>query len=137
MQQEQVNMEVAQKAIVFRDDGKFLTVQRGKTAPTNPGAWDLPGGVLESEEDPVSGIIREIKEETGLTVSEPKPFDVYGRGNYPLSSRMTIAYHCRAISTEVTISWEHTDFKWVTKDEFLKLPASPKITRFVKNCVIN
>lgn len=132
MEAEKLNMEITQKAVVFRDDGKFLAVRRGKTAPSNALAWDLPGGVLEDDEDPVQGIAREIKEETGLEVSEPIPFDVCGR-KHPLGSRIAIAYRCKAISTEVVISWEHDEFKWVTAEEFLKLSTIVKLHQFIRN----
>ena len=37
----------------------------------NEGSWTLPKGEYESDEDPLSAAIREFREETGFTVSEP------------------------------------------------------------------
>ncbi len=37
----------------------------------NKGAWTLPKGEYESDEDPLSAATREFQEETGFTVSEP------------------------------------------------------------------
>lgn len=37
------------------------------------GLWDIPGGFLEEQEDPISGLRREFLEETGLAV-EPEDF---------------------------------------------------------------
>ena len=76
MIKERKNICVTQKAIVVRKDGKFLTILRGKTAPSHPLAWDLPGGELEYGEDPIAGIAREIKEESSLEVSGLKPYDI-------------------------------------------------------------
>ena len=126
-------MGVTQKAVVFNKDGKFLALLRGATAPSYPSHWDLPGGVLEYGEDPVTGIIREVKEESGLEIFDVRPFDVHSRVYPTAGFWVTIAYRCRAKTEVVTVSWEHDAFKWVTKGEFLRLPASPKIIRFVEN----
>lgn len=130
MKKEDKNCNVTQKAVVFRKDGKFLTILRGKTAPSHPEAWDLPGGALDYGEDPVAGITREIKEETGLDVKNLKPFDVFGDTNV-IGFWVTIAYTCEVVSDEVVLSYEHDEFRWVTKDEFLKLPSTPKNINFV------
>lgn len=132
MTQDNQSVGVTQKAVVVRSDGKFLVLRRSKTAPSNPLKWDLPGGVLEYRENPVFGIEREIKEEAGLTVAHMKPFDVFGHEN-PVGFWITIAYMCKFTSGEVTLSYEHDDFKWVTKEEFKKLESSEKITQFVNN----
>ena len=132
MDKKRKNMGVTQKAVIFRDDGKFLAIRRSETAPSYPLAWDLPGGELDYGEDPFAGIIREIKEETGLKVKDLKPFDVFGHEN-PVGFWVTIAYRCKTLSDTVVISWEHTEYRWVTKEEFLEFPSSPKIIRFVEN----
>jgi len=132
MNEKRKNIRVTQKAIVFRNDGKFLAIKRSKTAPSHPLAWDLPGGELEYGEIPFSGIAREVKEETGLEVKDLKPFDVFGQENH-VGFWVTIAYTCEAVSPEVVLSYEHTDYRWLTKEEFLKLSSTPKNLRFVKN----
>jgi ADP-ribose pyrophosphatase YjhB (NUDIX family) len=46
--------------------GRVLLGRRG----TNPGSglWDIPGGFLDEQEDPIDGLRREFLEETGLSV---------------------------------------------------------------------
>ncbi len=61
-------------------------------------------------------------EETGLEVTDVKPIHVtslpYKDGE---DFFVMIGYSAKAVSTSVTLSWEHDTFKWVTKDEALKL----------------
>jgi len=43
--------------------------------PNDAGFWTLPGGGIDFGEDPVSGMIREVYEETGLSV---RPLEIAG-----------------------------------------------------------
>ncbi len=47
-------------------EGRVLLIRRGKE-PLK-GHWSLPGGLLELGEPLLEGVIREVKEETGLLV---------------------------------------------------------------------
>ncbi|MDP3964047.1 MAG: NUDIX hydrolase [bacterium] len=123
---------VSQKAVIYRDDGKILTIRRTATAPTRPLHWDLPGGDLELEEEPREGIIREVLEETGLTVSELRLLDVIAGYSDNSEYWVTIGYTARAKGTEVKLSFEHDQYKWVTGEEFVQMKASPRNHRFVE-----
>ena len=122
---------VSQKAVIFNKEGKFLVMLRGATAPANPLKWDLPGGDVDFGEDPRASILREIKEEAGIEVSELTPFDVEAHINSDNCHWFTVTYKAKAKSEDVKISWEHDEYKWVSVEEFSKLPSIPKITRFV------
>jgi len=124
---------VSQKAIIFNRKGEILTIRRSETAPSNPGKWDFPGGDLDFGEDAMEGIIREIKEETGLDVGDLRPFDVESHINKEGDFWVTIAYIAKAVSDKVILSYEHDEFKWLTAEDFLKLESSEKLRRFVGN----
>jgi len=123
---------VSQKALLFNKDAKFLIILRGKTAPTNPLKWDLPGGDLEFGEDPITSIVREIQEETGLRAAQLHPFDVEAHINDKGDHWVTIAYDGKVSDDAVNISYEHDEFRWIRFGDFLKLDSIPKIVRFVK-----
>lgn len=123
---------VTQKAVIFNKEGKFLILHRTATAPANPNKWDFPGGELDLGEDAINGIIREIKEETGLEVEGIKPFDVESHINDKGEFWVTIAYTAKAKSVEVELSFEHDKFKWVQVKDFLDLETLSKLRRFAK-----
>jgi 8-oxo-dGTP diphosphatase len=123
---------VTGKAVVLNAEGKILALHRTKTAPTGQLQWDLPGGRLEFGEHPIDGLIREIREETGLEVAWPRPYDVYAK-THPDGHWVSIGYVTQAKTTDVQLSYEHDEFKWVTKEEFLKLDVGPKIRQFLQN----
>jgi 8-oxo-dGTP diphosphatase len=62
---------------VVIDDGKVLLVRRGQE-PLK-GEWSLPGGALELGETLREGIVREVLEETGLTVAPGSIVEVLDR----------------------------------------------------------
>lgn len=53
-------------AIVVDSQGRLLLIKRGH----EPGAglWSLPGGRIEPDETDIEALVREVREETGLTV---------------------------------------------------------------------
>ena len=53
-------------AVVIRDD-KALLIQRGINP--NRGAWQIPGGYVESDEEIFSAVEREVLEEAGVVAS--------------------------------------------------------------------
>lgn len=129
------NTGVTQKAIVFNSVRKFLALKRSSTAPNRPNTWDLPGGELDFGEQAKEGILREIREETGLEAANLKLSDVESHISHGGSFWVTICYTAETGPDRVKLSFEHNEYKWVTKEEFLKFESSPRLMRFVGNLV--
>lgn len=60
-------MKRAAVAIIYGPENKILMGRR-----RDSGKWTLPAGKCDHGEDPRSAIIREVKEETGLDVTDTK-----------------------------------------------------------------
>ena len=56
--------------VIHRPDGKFLITQRVMTKSWAPGWWEVSGGGVMAGETSEQAIQREIREETGLDVSQ-------------------------------------------------------------------
>lgn len=57
---------LATRAIILEPNGKFLLfLSHFDPGSGLPPQWVFPGGGLESDEQPISGIVREVFEETG------------------------------------------------------------------------
>jgi 8-oxo-dGTP diphosphatase len=63
------NVVVAACALIDAD-GRVLLAQRPPGKPME-GLWEFPGGKVEADERPEETLIREMKEELGIVVSEP------------------------------------------------------------------
>lgn len=128
-----LNAIICTKVLVWNPDKtKFLLLLRGKTAPHGPLTWDLPGGDVEHGEDLLESAHREVLEETGLSVGDFEVNFTY-LDYQPTETILTIFYECVASSENVTISWEHDEYKWLTYQEAKELKTRPKIEAFLKN----
>lgn len=126
-------MILVQKAVIKKDD-KFLIMLRSPEAKNFPEHWDFPGGKLEPNEDPFAGIEREVMEETSLRVKALKVIGIYEFDFKKISKnthRFTV-YSVEIISGDVKLSFEHSGFKWATKEEILKLKIEPFIESYFK-----
>jgi len=63
------------RAVVFNESkNKILLLKKKVDQKIGPGAWLLPGGTVEFGEDIETSLIREIEEETNLTIESLKLF---------------------------------------------------------------
>jgi len=57
------------RTLCFVRDGNRLLLQR-RRRPPNEGLYNVPGGKVEHDEDPYEACLREVREETGLALSQ-------------------------------------------------------------------
>ena len=60
------------KVVLIDENSRVLLLKRSNYMDKFAGEWDLPGGHLKKGESLFNGLRREVKEETNLTVEEPK-----------------------------------------------------------------
>ena len=71
-------------------DGDRILLEKRKNMPSK-GKWSIPGGLVELGERIEEAIIREVKEETGLEVYEPRLLDVVDYVSF--GERGAVMYH--------------------------------------------
>ena len=93
-------------------DGRVLIAQRPKDK-TMAGLWEFPGGKIEDGERPEQTLIRELKEEIGVTVSEAclAPL-TFASHSYPDFHLLMPLYVCRRWEGTVT-ALECQQLAWV------------------------
>jgi len=99
------------EAVVLEDD-KFLFLRR-KNEPVK-GQWWFPGGRIRKGETLQEALIREVKEETGLTVTESKLVNVYSR-IFDQRHDITIAYVTKCRPDKITLNNEHSEYIYTKK----------------------
>ncbi len=105
-------------------DGRILLAQRpeGKTLA---GLWEFPGGKLEAGERPEDALIRELKEELGITVKHaclaPLTFASHAYDDFHL---MMPLYVCRRWEGEIS-GREGQALAWVRPNQLRDYPMPP------------
>ena len=99
---------------IIEQDGKILLIKRG--IDPYKGYWAIPGGHVDFDETLEKSTIREVREETGLTVTKLTLFGIYSDpGRHP---RQTIAV---AYQTEVKgnpkAGDDAVDLAWFSPDQ--------------------
>jgi 8-oxo-dGTP diphosphatase len=100
---------VSVTGIVLREDGLALAIKRA-----DDGRWVPPGGVLELDETPEDGVIREVFEETGLKVQPVRLSGVYKNMRLGVVS---LAFVCEVTGGEERTSNESHRVAWLSRDE--------------------
>jgi 8-oxo-dGTP diphosphatase len=105
-------------------DGRVLLAER-PAAKTMAGLWEFPGGKVEKGERPEETLIRELKEELGIVVSEPclAPL-TFASHAYPDFHLLMPLYVCRRWEGIVTAQ-EGQRLAWVMPNRLQDYPMPP------------
>jgi 8-oxo-dGTP diphosphatase len=116
------------------EDGRILLTQVWDEDPY-PACWTLPGGGLDFGEQPADGVLRELREETGLSGRVEALVDVssYAFGPWrdqgPLH-HVCVIYRIRASGDPIIVEIDGTTVaaRWFTLDEAAQLDLAPLAT---------
>lgn len=103
-------------------EGKTLMLHRIKRKDdVHYGKWIGVGGKVEKGESPEECIIREVKEETGLTIENPKLRGILTFPNFVYDEdRLVFLYSAKDFKGEIR-NCDEGDLYWVHNDKILDL----------------
>jgi len=110
----------AVKAIIQRGE-KFLLIKQELPEKI---VWDLPGGKVDYGENPYKTLEREVMEEIHLSIDIVKPLGFFWFFRTDGTQVICTTFLCTPKSNEIDLTKNPadenvTDYRWVTKDEFL------------------
>lgn len=125
---------IAVDGVVENNRGEILLVKQRHT-----GEWCVPGGQVEVGENLIDGLVREIKEESGIDVIVNELVCVSSNtGTYPgyngygiVPTKVMFGFTCTPIGGELGDSDETLESRWICKDDVLNyIRAAALVERF-------
>jgi 8-oxo-dGTP diphosphatase len=124
---------LAVSAAIIRD-GKFLLVRRAR--PPANGLYTLPGGVVELGEKLTEAVVREVAEETKISI-EPVALagfreTVVRDGDDRVERHFVIlCFAARWCAGEPDLNEELSEARWIEPAELARLPTTPGLAEIV------
>lgn len=106
--------EVAVAVLTDPETGKVLLGSRPEGKPY-AGWWELPGGKLEPGESVHEALVRELKEELALTVTDSVPWFVMEK-SYP-HAYVRLHFRRSASFLGTPVNLENQEFRWVVPED--------------------
>ena len=120
-------------AALIMKDGKILIAKRSTGNKDVIGKWEFPGGKVEENETEKQAIEREIKEEFDILVRAEK-FITNVISKDKKSEIDLRLYLCKYIDGKIKLN-DHSDYKWVHKDEILGYDLAALDRELIKKMV--
>lgn len=115
---------VATMGFVENEQGEILLVKIRRD-----GKWVFPGGQVEVGENLIKGVMREVKEESGIDVKVSHLTGIYSNTEtYPghsgvktVPTKVMFYFVCEPIGGELIRSDETSDSRWMVKEKVLEM----------------
>lgn len=107
-------MGMSVKAMIFHDE-KLLLLQKNDAEGLHH--WEFPGGGLGPKEDLLTGLRREVDEETGLAIEVLAPAGIWCYEKKNGQFLNGLIFMAQADTDRVRLSEEHVDYRWIQAEE--------------------
>lgn len=119
--------------ILINSKNEILFTVRNKNDNFEPGKYCLPGGHIEEDEEPISAAVRELEEETGISLKESQ---IRPCGQY-FDRKSHINYFCAHYDGDPVVldEREQQQFEWVSIDDVNDKPLLMNLKENFKNII--
>jgi ADP-ribose pyrophosphatase YjhB (NUDIX family) len=118
--------------LIIDPDGRILLIRTHKWGDR----WGIPGGKIDEGEPMAAALVREVKEETGLDVTEVRfeaAFDSINSPEFYKPTHMVLLnFTCRTEGGAVTLNDEAQAHAWVTPEAALRYDLNAPTRRLIE-----
>ena len=120
-----ITPKVGTDAAIFNESGEILLMER-----SDGSGWCLPCGFVEPNETPVEGVVREVREETGLEIKVNQLVGVFTRkpsATMGVHTTVSIVHLCEIIGGQLMTSHEGHALKYWALDDMKNWHATHEL----------
>ena len=109
-------------ALLWRpSDDRYLVLKRSEAKDAGAGTWECISGRVDQGESFTAAVHREVAEELGLQVQIDfiVGTEHFYRGEATPDNELLLVQFCCSVHepAAIQLSWEHTEYRWVTAHE--------------------
>jgi ADP-ribose pyrophosphatase YjhB (NUDIX family) len=116
-------------ALITNND-KILILKKSPDDWNYPNKWSFCSGFIKEFEAAEDTIMREIKEETGLSAEIIKEGGIITVEDNIKKKRWIVSvFLCMSTNTEIKLDHENTEYKWIKKEEVGNFDFVPGVVK--------
>jgi isopentenyldiphosphate isomerase len=128
--------------VFLMHEDEILIMKRSDKVRTYQGKWNTVAGYLDEIKPLEEKVLEEIEEETGIkqeVIQSIKTGKLYSFNDEKLDKTWIIQPVLVVLKEkpEIKLDWEHTDFKWIKKEDIDKFDTVPNLKRSLENILSN
>ena len=125
-------------AVILNQQGEIVLIRRGKEP--RRGEWSIPGGRLEWGETLHDGLVREVREETGLIVEIGGLIDVVdavtrNAAGEVLRHYVLVDFVTRPVGGELSAGSDAAEARWVSSRDLTEYSLWSETRRIIEAAV--
>lgn len=132
--QDSIKIILVVAALITREDGRILITQRPRGTVLEA-KWEFPGGKVEPGEPPREALVRECREELGITIRAGSIYETVYTKNHERA--ILLLFYTAEILEGKPQSLEANAFAWATPEEMegfdIIEPDRPLVQAFRQN----
>lgn len=120
--------------IATRED-RVLILKRSQKVATHRGLWAGVSGGIQPDEEPICAAEREMKEETGISISKTGAL-AGGEPVYARDGGVVWEVHPFLVdvgSEKISADWEHDEYRWISPSELGSYDTVPRLDRVIES----
>jgi 8-oxo-dGTP pyrophosphatase MutT (NUDIX family) len=116
---------------VFNSQNHIMLTKRHPDKKPAPNLWENTGGYVMSGETGKAAAVRELREETGIAVTEDELRYIGSEKIHPFFNDDYFIRKDLSLADIILQEGETSDVKWVTYEEFLKMSERGELAPFI------
>ncbi len=124
---------------IIGNENNILILKRSKKVKSFKHKWGGVSGYFEKNEDLLSRALIEIYEETKINKENLTLMKILKQMTIEIEKEKSIIiqpFYFYSKSKNISMNWEHSEHRWITKNQINKYETVPNLTQLLYECFL-